>query len=279
MRTPAPTTPYATEMDLPPELRTRLPALLDHAVRAAKASAGEILSGFRNPDLVVERKADTSVVTPHDREAERQIRANLALAREAEAGITGEELGDQSNGAPLRWLIDPIDGTLSYTRGIPLFGTLVALDDTRLHRALLGVIHLPVFGETYSAHRGGGAHCDGKPIRTSSQGELRAAMVSVSSLEDFEKGGLAEGYQRLLRAAWRLRSNSDCWTHAMTARGAIDAVIEFSLNRWDIAATEVIIEEAGGRCITRTSRTVPRKFDTIFGNARLVDELAGLVGF
>jgi len=266
-------------MDIPAELRARLPTLLDHAVRAAKASAPEILSGFRNPALVIDRKADTSVVTPHDREAERQIRASLALAREVDAGITGEELGDQSGGAPLRWLIDPIDGTLSYTRGIPLFGTLVALDDTRHRRGLLGVIHLPVFGETYSAYRGGGAHCDGAPIKVSSQHDLRGAMVSVSAVEDFDKGGLSEGYQRLLRSAWRLRSNSDCWTHAMAARGAIDAVIEFSLNRWDIAATEVIIEEGGGRCITRTSRTVPHKVDTIFGNARLVDELAQLVNF
>jgi histidinol phosphatase-like enzyme (inositol monophosphatase family) len=266
-------------MDLSAALRARLPTLLDYAARAAKAGAGEILSGFRNPGLVIERKADNSVVTPHDREAERQIRAGLALAREAEAGILGEELGEESGGAPLRWLIDPIDGTLSYTRGIPLFGTLVALDDTRLRRGLLGVIHLPVFGETYSAYRGGGAHCDGKPITVSSQDELRGAMVSVSSVEDLENGGLSEGYQRLLRTAWRLRSNSDCWTHAMTARGAIDAVIELSLNRWDIAATEVIIEEAGGRCITRTSRTIPHKVDTIFGNARLVDELARVVGF
>jgi histidinol-phosphatase len=266
-------------MDIPAELRNRLPTLLDHAVRAAKGSASEILSGFRNPALVIERKADTSVVTPHDREAERQIRASLALARTADVGITGEELGDQSDGAPLRWLIDPIDGTLSYTRGIPLFGTLVALDDTRARRGLLGVIHLPVFGETYSAYRGGGAFCDGTAIKVSAQDDLRSAMVSVSSVEDFAKAGLAEGYQRLLGTAWRLRSNSDCWTHAMTARGAIDAVIEFSLNRWDIAATEVIIEEAGGRCLTRTSRTVPHKFDTVFGNARLVDELARIVGF
>jgi histidinol-phosphatase len=266
-------------MDLAPELHDRLPTLLEHAVRAAKASAAEILSGFRDPGLVIERKADTSVVTPHDREAERQIRATLALARQTDAGITGEELGDQRGDAPLRWLIDPIDGTLSYTRGIPLFGTLVALDDTRAKRGLLGVIHLPVFNETYSAYRGGGAHCDSKPINASPQDDLRSAIVSVSSVEDFEKGGLSEGYQRLLRTAWRLRSNSDCWTHAMTARGAIDAVIEFSLNRWDIAATEVIIEEAGGRCITRTSRTIPHKVDTIFGNARLVDDLARLVGF
>jgi histidinol-phosphatase len=266
-------------MEISPELQGRLPALLDHAARAAKASAAEILSGFRNPGLVIERKSDGSVVTPHDRAAERQIRARLALAQEADAGICGEELGDQSGGASLRWVIDPIDGTLSYTRGIPLFGTLVALDDTRARRGLLGVIHLPVFAETYAAHRGGGAYCDGTPIKVSSQDELRSAIVSVSSVEDFEKGALAEGYQRLLRTAWRLRSNSDCWTHAMTARGSIDAVVEFSLNRWDIAATEVIIEEAGGRCLTRTSRTIPHKFDTVFGNARLVDEITRLLGF
>jgi histidinol phosphatase-like enzyme (inositol monophosphatase family) len=262
-----------------PELQDRLPALLAHAVRAAKASATEILSGFRNPALVIERKPDGSVVTAHDRAAEHQIRASLALANEPEAGLSGEELGDQSGNAALRWVIDPIDGTLSYTRGIPLFGTLIALDDVRARRGLLGVIHLPVFGETYFAHRGGGAHCDGMAIKVSSQDELSGAMVSVSSAEDFAKGGLAEGYQRLQRTAWRLRSNSDCWTHAMTARGSIDAVVEFSLNRWDIAATEVIIEEAGGRCLTRTSRTIAHKFDTVFGNAQLVDEIAQLLTF
>ncbi len=266
-------------MEIPAQLNERLPTLLDHAVRAAKASTGEVMAGFRNPGLVIERKADGSVVTTHDRAAERQIRASLELAGETDVGISGEEFGDQSGGAPLRWVIDPIDGTLSYTRGIPLFGTLVALDDARARRGLLGVIHLPVFGETYSAYRGGGAYCDGLPIKVSTQEDLRSAMVSVNPVEDFEKGGLSEGYQRLLRTAWRLRSNSDCWTHAMTARGSIDAVVEFSLNRWDIAATEVIIEEAGGRCLTRTSRTVPHKFDTLFGNARLVDELARLIDF
>jgi fructose-1,6-bisphosphatase/inositol monophosphatase family enzyme len=266
-------------MDLPAEIQGRLPALLSQATRAAKGAAGEILSGFRDPGLVIERKADNSVVTRHDREAERRIRGDLPVDPQAGLAITGEELGDQSAGAPLRWLIDPIDGTLSYTRGIPLFGTLIALEDTRMQRGLLGVIHLPVFGETYSAYRGGGAHCDGAQVRVSSRGDLSDSIISVSSLEDFEKGGLAEGYQRLQRAAWRLRSNSDCWTHAMTVRGAIDAVIEFSLNRWDIAATEVLIEEAGGRCLTRKSRTVPGKYDTVFGNAQLVDELARLVGF
>jgi histidinol-phosphatase len=265
-------------MEIPAELQDRLPALLDHAVRAAKASTTGILTGFRDPGLVIEHKSDSSVVTPHDRAAERQIRASLAVARE-DIGIWGEELGDQSGGAALRWVIDPIDGTLSYTRGIPLFGTLVALEDTRARRSLLGVIHLPVFAETYAAHRGGGAYCDGNPIKVSSRDDPGSAIVSVASVEDFEKAGVAEGYERLLRTAWRLRSNSDCWTHAMTARGSIDAVVEFGLSRWDIAATEVIIEEAGGRCAIRTSRTFAHKFDAVFGNARLVDEITQLLGF
>ena len=131
--------------------------LLDLALRAAQAPSAEILAAFLNPSLQrLERKPDGSVVTNADKDAERRIRAYLATASPPVYPVLGEEMGDDSQGSRFRWTLDPIDGTLGYTRGLPNFGTLLAFEDASAQQALVGVIHLPAFAETYSAARGHG---------------------------------------------------------------------------------------------------------------------------
>src|SRR5579872_2627524 len=217
--------------------------LLDLAIRAAQHASPDILRAFRNPDLATELKSDGSVVTPADKEGERKIRAFLSRAHPHVYPVLGEEMGDETKGSRLRWTVDPIDGTLGFTRGLPTFGTLIAFDDAVDMQALAGVIHLPASAETYAAGKGLGASCNGAAIRVAPRRELSECLVSVSSYLDFENARMEEGYLRLSREVKSMRGNLDCWTHAMAARGAYDAVVEFALNRWDIAPTEVLLKE------------------------------------
>ena len=256
-----------------------LQRLLDLAIRAACAPSALILSGYRSASLSVERKSDGSPVTPFDREAEQQIRAVLQSDPAHRYPVLGEEFGGDTDGARFRWVVDPIDGTLPYSRGLPYFGTLVALEDVAAAQALVGVIQLPAFGELYTAARGLGACCNGSPISVAPQRELRDCIVSAPDAGKFEPAGLADGYRRLTAAEPYFRGLGDCWMHAMTARGAVDAAIELSLNRWDIAATEVIVEEAGGRCVRRWSRTVPGKYDIVCGSGHAVEAVTALLDF
>lgn len=253
--------------------------LLELAIRAAQQASPDILTAFRNPRLAIERKSDRSVVTPADKEGERQIRAFFSSAHAHLYPVLGEEMGDETKGSRFRWTVDPIDGTLGFTRGLPTFGTLIAFDDLLTEKALAGVIHLPASAETYAAGRGIGASCNGAPISVAPRRNLSECLVSVSSYKDFEKARMEEGYLRLSHDVKSLRGNFDCWTHAMAARGACDTVVEFALNRWDIAPTQVIVEEAGGKCIIRPSRVTPGKVDAAFGNPYTLDEVVRLIGF
>jgi histidinol-phosphatase len=238
-----------------------------------------ILSGFRDPTLPVERKSDGTLVTRFDREAERQIRELLESDPQLLWPVLGEEFGGDTGGSQFRWVVDPIDGTMPYTRGLPFFGTLVAFEDSHARRALAGVIQLPAYAELYTAARGLGAHCNGNRICVAPRRPLAECIVSAPDVRKFRAAGLGDGYERLSDAGPFFRGNGDCWMHAMAARGAVDAVIELSLNRWDVAATEVLVEEAGGRFLTRSSRTVPGKFDTVFGSPQAVGEVVKLLDF
>jgi histidinol-phosphatase len=264
-----------------PKVETPVPVarLLELATRAALAPSSLILSGFRNPALRVEHKSDGSPVTHFDREAERQIREVLKADPEHLWPVLGEEFGGETGDSQFRWVVDPIDGTQPYSRGLPYFGTLVAFEDARARRALAGAIQLPAFGETYAAGRGVGARCNGNPISVAPRREVPECIISAPDVKKFRIAGLGDGYERLSDAGPFFRGNGDCWMHAMAARGAVDVVIEFSLNRWDVAATEVLVEEAGGRFLTRRSRTVPGKFDTVFGSSHAVGEVLRLLGF
>jgi histidinol-phosphatase len=253
--------------------------MLELATRAAVAPSTLILSGYRNPSLPVELKSDGSPVTPFDRQAEQQIRQILGSDPQQPWPVLGEEFGGDTAGSQYRWVVDPIDGTMPYSRGLPYFGTLVAFEDVQARRALVGAIQLPAFSELYTAGRGLGARCNGSPISVAPHRELTDCMISAPEIQKFRQAGLEEGYERLASAVRYFRGNGDCWMHAMAARGSVDAVVEFTLNRWDIAATEVLIEEAGGRFFTRPSRTTPGKYDTVFGSPYAAEQIIELLNF
>jgi len=258
----------------------RLDRILELARRAALGPSDRILSGYRSPALAVETKSDNSPVTAFDREAEQHIRRILQSDPEIQWPVLGEEFGGDTAGSRYRWVVDPIDGTLPFSRGLPYFGTLVAFEETGVNnRALVGAINLPPFRELYSAARGMGAHCNGNPIHVAPRRDLADCVVSAPEIQKFRVAQLEEGYERLGQVVRYFRGNGDCWMHAMAARGAFDAVVEFSLNRWDIAATEVIVEEAGGRFYERASKTVQGKYDVVFGSPAAADEIVQLLEF
>ncbi len=254
-------------------------ALLQVAVEAAQEPAEIILNYFNQSSLEVDRKSDQSPVTEADREAERRIRQKLAASASAEfIDVLGEEHGLTGTGARFRWTIDPIDGTRSFVRGVPLFGTIVALEDTVAQRALIGVIHLPVLSKTYSAARGVGSWCNGVRIHVSSITKLDQAIVSVGDPLQFTHAKCGQMYQRLAERCPCLRGYTDCFGHTLVASGSLDAMIDPDLNPWDILATQVLVEEAGGMMIMRPSQT-ESKVDALFGNPDLVSFLAQELNF
>ncbi len=255
-----------------------LPELLKIAIEAARGPSELILSGFRSEKLGVERKDDGSPVTAFDRQSEQMIRE--FLSKHAEWPVLGEEFGGAgSEHAQYRWVIDPIDGTLAFSRGLPTFGTLLALEEVSVRRALIGVIHLPAMGETYWASLGEGAWCNGERVRVAPARELKDCIVSAPSEHHFRLAGIAASHELLREQAPHLRCFSDCWAHAMVARGSIDALVEFNLSRWDIAATEILVTEAGGRVLIREASYAREKYDCIIGSPRAATEVATLLQF
>lgn len=227
-----------------------LEAWLAFALSVCDAADAIALQHFRR-DPAVRTKPDRTYVTDADQAIERLIRERIGLAY-PDHGIVGEEYGEEASDAPVRWYIDPIDGTHNFMRGVPLFGTLLAVEvEGELQ---VGVISAPAFGERWYARRGGGAWAEDLVRGT---GVRRAAVSRIERLEDAQvlygsgrdvaDSGAAPGFDRLLRAAWRERGFGDFWGYALVAEGSAEAMLEAGLKPWDIAAPMLVIEEAGGR--------------------------------
>jgi len=227
-----------------------LEAWLAFAQAACDEADRLALAHFRR-DLEIMTKPDRSFVTVADQAIERMIRERI-LAAYPDHGLVGEEYGSEAGAARCRWYIDPIDGTHNFIRGVPLFGTLLALEvDGELQ---LGVISAPALRERWYARRGGGAWAVGaagneapRAIHVSGISSLPDAQVLYGSVHDIETSPLAPGFRGLLGEIWRDRGFGDFWGYALLAEGAAEAVIEVDLSAWDMAAPLVLVEEAGGR--------------------------------
>ena len=199
-------------------------------------------------DLVVERKPDRSFVTVADQGIEREIRSRIR-ARYPDHGLVGEEYGTADEGAATRWYIDPIDGTHNFIRGVPLFGTLLAVEHDGEIQA--GVISAPALRERWYASRGGGAWARGldgeRRIGVSRVAAVEDAQVLYGSSRETAASGLMPGFDALLAAAWRERGFGDFWGYTLLAEGAAEAMMETGMKTWDLAAPLIVIEEAGGR--------------------------------
>jgi histidinol-phosphatase len=196
----------------------------------------------RNPEVSI--KQDGSLVTIADRLIEERIRARIAEVFPGH-GVLGEEEGLQGDHSAPVWVIDPIDGTNNYASGIPVFATLIAL---RVEgRTELGVVSAPALEETYDATRGGGARLNGKTIGVSNISTMSDATVCFGSYRRMIRHGYEEQVREILAVCRRDRGFGDFWGHMLVAKGALEAMVEPKLKLWDVAACEVIVEEAGGR--------------------------------
>jgi histidinol-phosphatase len=245
---------------------------LDFAHELADAANDIALALFRSADLRVDRKADRSEVTEADRRAESAI-ASLVLAHRPDHGLLGEEhglTGDASS--PWRWIVDPIDGTSNFVRHVPVWATLVALTHAD-HGPVVGVVAAPALGRRWAGARGLGATSDGRSISVSGVDRLDDAHVSVTFSSGWEALGRTGALVDLLTKAGRARGFGDFWQHMLVAEGAIDLAIDaVGLQPYDIAAIQVVVEEAGGAI---TDRNGERRIDTgtaISSNGRIHDE-------
>lgn len=187
----------------------------------------------------VRTKADRTPVTEVDEQVERIVRARLERERPEDA-ILGEEFGVQGTAAR-RWIVDPIDATKNYMRGIPVFATIVALEGE------VGVVSAPALGRRWWAARGLGAFCNGTPIRVSAIDTLAESHLCYDDVPGFEKYHLGDRFLELARTCWRTRGFGDFWSHMLVAEGAVEIAVEPEVALWDVAAIQVIVEEAGGR--------------------------------
>ena len=198
---------------------------------------------FRAADLRVDTKPDLTPVSDADRAVEEALRDAIERERPRE-GVLGEELGGGENGAT-RWVLDPIDGTRNFVRGIPIWATLVALE--REGRAVVGVASAPALGHRWWAARDEGAHVDDSRIHVSAVRRIEDATFCYTSARSFAQLGLADLFLALAERSWVARGFGDFWMHMLVAEGAADFAVDGALQRWDTAAVEVIVEEAGGR--------------------------------
>jgi len=245
-------------------------AHLEAAIAAARA-AGEIALGHFRSDLVVETKDDRSPVTVADREGERRIVA-LLRQRFPDYGFYGEEFGEDAGQAPKRWIIDPIDGTKSFIRGIPFFATLIGLEEDG--EVTLGVVHAPATGELLYATRGGGAFDEsGRRLSVSKVERLSGAMVSFGGLKIFRRQGRWQAVERIVDATARQRGYGDYLGSTSVIRGQSEAMLEMDVKPWDLAPLKILAEEAGGKLTDFTGRATIYGGSAIVTNGRVHDEL------
>ena len=235
---------------------------LQLALELADISDRLTLRSFRG-SFSVRTKADRTPVSEVDEAVEKAIRERLSRERPGDA-IIGEEFG-QAGDSERRWIIDPIDATKNYIRGIPVFATLIALD------AQVGVVSAPALHRRWWAARGEGAMSDGQPIRVSAVDRLEDAQIGYDSLTEFEDRALADRFLALQRRCGRARGFGDFWIHMLVAEGAIEIAAEPRVAWWDMAAIQVIVEEAGGRFTSLRGEPRADRGSAVSTNGRLHD--------
>jgi len=234
---------------------------------------------FRSVDLHVSTKPDATLVSDADHSVEQALRRTLGRARPRDA-VLGEEDGATGWG-PRRWVIDPIDGTHSYLRGVPVWATLVALMDG--DDVIVGCVSAPALGRRWWASAGDGAWTgksllNARPCRVSDVSEVADASFSYSSLDSWEEIGRLEAVTALIRRCWRSRAYGDFWSHVLVAEGAVDIAAEPALALHDMAALSVVVTEAGGQFSGLDGRPGPLGRNALSTNGRLHDAAMAFVG-
>ncbi len=244
-----------------------LRSAMDFAVGAAQ-DAGRLTLGYFKAGIASERKPDDSPVTVADRAAEELLRGRIEQ-QYPDHGILGEEFGEKPGSGAARWILDPIDGTVSFVSGVPLYSVLVALEWTG--EVVLGVIHLPALGETVYAARGLGCWWNGRAARVSDIADLSEARIACTSVKTMEKAGRTAAYERL-RTRCRLdRGWSDAYGYALLATGRVDVVVDPIMSIWDNAALVPVVCEAGGTFTDWAGNATHTAPEALATNGKLVE--------
>ncbi|MGN6870387.1 MAG: histidinol-phosphatase [Solirubrobacteraceae bacterium] len=237
---------------------------------------------FQAADLVVETKPDLTPVTEADTAVERTLRDRLAVARPGDA-IVGEEFGSTEAGdGGRRWIVDPIDGTKNYVRGIPVWATLLALQEG--DEVTVGVVSAPALHRRWWAAKGAGAFIrdglsDGpRRLRVSAVRALEDAQLCTSGLDGWDSAGGVDGLLSLARSCWRTRGFGDFWIYMLVAEGVAEIGCEAVVSLWDLAAPQVIVEEAGGRFTDLTGVPTAAGGSALATNGLLHEQALALVG-
>lgn len=256
-------------------------------MEAAWAAGRHTLATFTNAPRV-EWKADGSPVTAADREAEGLARRVISRAfpdhavlgeeggeRGGEEGIAegGRPAGTTSGAAPVRWVIDPIDGTRTFARGVPLYGVLIGVEVAGDPQ--VGVVFMPALGEMVAAARGLGCTWNGRPCRVAPTTALGDALVNVSDIREAQRRSPA--YDRLAARTYLQRTWADCYAYVLVATGRAEIALDPTMNPWDCAAVIPIIEEAGGRVTSWAGQRTIDGGDLVATNGLLHDEVLALL--
>lgn len=259
--------------NLDPDLHEDLTLALALADRADSIT----LARFGALDLRVDTKPDLTPVTDADQAVETALREMLAADR-ANDEILGEEFGGTTSFSGRQWIIDPIDGTKNFVRGVPVWATLIALLIDGVPR--IGVISAPALSRRWWAAEGQGAFGtfgDGpaRRLSVSAVGDLDSASLSFAGLTTWALRGLREQFLDLTDAVWRVRSYGDFWAYCLLAEGAVDVVIEPAVSVWDLAALDVLVREAGGTFTDLSGAAGPHGGSAVAANALLHEPVLG----
>ena len=241
---------------------------LEFAHALADAADAVTLRRFRASDLRVDTKPDLSPVSEADRAAEEALRSLIASSGRGE-GVLGEEFGD--DGGDVKWIVDPIDGTTNYVRGVPVWGTLLAL--SREGAVVCSLVSAPALGRRWWASRGEGAFAAGTRCAVSRVGRIEDASVSVTSSRR-----MPPGWRELVERAWSNRGFGDFWQYSLLAEGVLDVAADAVMNVWDYAPVQLLVEEAGGRCTAFDGAEPEPLGSFVATNGALHDDVVELLG-
>ncbi|MGH3313845.1 MAG: histidinol-phosphatase [Streptomyces sp.] len=246
----------------------------------ADSADAATMERFKALDLKVETKPDLTPVSDADKAAEELIRTSLKRTRPRDA-VLGEEFGTEGHGSR-RWIIDPIDGTKNYVRGVPVWATLIALTELGEggDQPVVGLVSAPALNRRWWAAKGGGAYTgrslsQASRLRVSQVGVVRDASFAYSSLHGWEERGMLHNFLDLTRDCWRTRGYGDFWPYMMVAEGSVDVCAEPELSLWDMAANAIIVQEAGGMFTGLDGRPGPHSGNAMASNGLLHEEALG----
>lgn len=243
--------------------------LLEFAIQAAER-AGTITLKYFLRGVEVETKTDDSPVTVADRETEEFIRSEIERRFPGDS-ILGEEYGLKEGRTGFRWILDPIDGTKSFVRGVPLYGTMIGLE--KEGNPILGVVRFPPLGQTLAALDGEGCTINGAPCRVSKTADLASAAVTMTSYGDTVKDWGEGVLLRLIEKTGLHRTWGDCYGYLLVATGNADIALDTVVKIWDVTPLIPIIQEAGGKITTRNGDTSIHMTECIASNGILHEEV------